>query len=117
MLADFALEDGERTLRVTVTALPASDERSASAPGECTITLPKVSDQQMLLYAEQTVRQVLKEAENISSPSYSYYAKGDLSLKLSLDKKVKSVQALGENRYGFGYTLSSDGMSVTLPQS
>ena len=117
MLADFALEDGERTLRVTVTALPASDERSASAPGECTITLPKVSDPQMLLYAEQTVRQVLKEAENISSPSYSYYAKGDLSLKLSFDKKVKSVQALGENRYGFGYTLSSDGLSVTLPQS
>ena len=47
-LAEYALQTGEREVYVYVAAIPSSDNYDASEEGKCKITIPRVSDMEML---------------------------------------------------------------------
>ena len=115
LLAEFASQEKEVDLIVRVTALAADESRSDSEPGILNITLPKVTDPQMLLYAESAAKALVEEAAHIAQPKYTYYPHEDAGVTLKFDKAVRDIKPLGGAAVGFGCTIN--GAEVDLPKS
>ena len=118
-LAEYALQTGEREVNVYVAAIPSSDNYDASEEGKCKITIPRVSDMEMLQYAQSVVPAVETLAADIQSPEYTYYPATDMDLTLTFDKNLSGIEPAGNYDLSgkFASACSLSGSSAVISKS
>ena len=109
-LVNFAEEDEEREVYVYVAALPADNTvYDKSAEGRCKITIPVVTDADMLQHAESVAPAEELLAAGIKGQNYTYYPATDMDLTLSFDKNISSIKPLGDydlsGKFSSSYTI------------
>ena len=118
-LAEYALQTGEREVNVYVAAIPSSDNYDVSEEGKCKITIPRVSDMEMLQYAQSVVPAVETLAADIQSPEYTYYPATDMDLTLTFDKNLSGIEPAGNYDLSgkFASSCSVSGSSAVISKS